>query len=115
MSSGTVVLVHGAGSGPWVFEGWPPAFEGFVVAAPDLHEGLDVATASMSDYAGRVLEVLAGSADPIALCGWSMGGLVSAMAALEAPPKVLVLLEPSPPAEVQGRNDPVAAGSGTFD
>jgi hypothetical protein len=45
-----VVLVHGAGSGPWVFDGWADDFPGVSVHAVDLHEGLDVAQASMTDY-----------------------------------------------------------------
>ena len=50
-----VVLVHGAASGPWVFDGWAGAFPDDDVRVPDLQEGLDVARASMSDYADRVL------------------------------------------------------------
>ena len=115
MSTGTVVLVHGAGSGPWVFDAWPSAFKGTTVVAPDLQDDLDVATASMGDYAGKVTEVLARSERPIALCGWSMGGLVAAMAAQLAPPAALVLLEPSPPAETQGRDGSVEIGVGSFD
>ena len=115
MSTGTVVLAHGAGSGPWIFDAWRSAFEGVTLVAPDLQEGLDVATASMGDYAGKIAEVLAGSERPVALCGWSMGGLVAAMAAQLAPPAALVLLEPSPPAETQGSDASVEVDVGSFD
>ena len=48
------MLVHGAGSGPEVFEGWAESFPGVTVAVVDLQEGLDVAHASHVDYAAPV-------------------------------------------------------------
>ena len=45
-----MVLIHGAGSGPWVFDEWQGDFPWIQLVAPDLQEGLDVAKASMSDY-----------------------------------------------------------------
>lgn len=104
----TLVLVHGAGSGPWVFEGW----DGDVLAV-DLQAGLDPASASMEDYA----RVLSGACAPlarVAVCGWSMGGLVAMMVAARLDPDALILIEPSPPAELQGRAE-VADATGTFD
>lgn len=69
----------------------------------------------MSNYAA----VVAGAAElvprPVALCGWSMGGLVAMLAARQAGAERLVLLEPSPPAETQGFDDSVPLESGTFD
>src|SRR5687768_18550570 len=97
MPGGTVVLVHGAGSGPSIFESWREAFPGAEVVAPDLQEGLDVSHASMADYAAKVTEIVGRSERPVAVCGWSMGGLVAALAARSAAPDALVLLEPSPP------------------
>jgi pimeloyl-ACP methyl ester carboxylesterase len=106
------VLVHGAGSGPWVFDEWRhPALD---VATVDLQEGLDVATASMRDYADVVVRTCRGSTRPTALCGWSMGGLVAMMAAAVAEVDALIVLEPSPPAEVQGTQE-VPDTTGTFD
>lgn len=105
------MLVHGAGSGPWVFDAWEHDSVG--VVAVDLHEGLDVATATMTDYASAVVRACA-AASPVALCGWSMGGLVAMMAAADVDPAALVLLEPSAPAEVQRAHD-VADSTGTFD
>ena len=34
-----LILVHGATSGPWVFDHWPAAFPGYDVRAPDLQAG----------------------------------------------------------------------------
>jgi pimeloyl-ACP methyl ester carboxylesterase len=51
---------------------------------------------------------------PFALLGWSMGGLVALMAARRVEPDLLVLLEPSPPAEVQGVHD-VELAEGVYD
>jgi pimeloyl-ACP methyl ester carboxylesterase len=112
---GKVLLVHGAGSGPWVFDDWAedlPA--GFSLAVVDLQEGLDVARASMVDYCDRVVAAVKSTQGPVALCGWSMGGLVALMAAREVQPPALVLLEPSPPAEVQGFDPRAPTNAGTF-
>jgi pimeloyl-ACP methyl ester carboxylesterase len=105
------VLVHGAGSGPYVFDGWRSSFPGVDLVAVDLHEGLDVGHASHADYAERVARAASG---PVALCGWSMGGLVVLQAAAHVRPTAVVLLEASPPGEVQGFNG-TALEDGTFD
>jgi pimeloyl-ACP methyl ester carboxylesterase len=111
----SVVLAHGAGSGPWVFDAWPAALPGLEVAAPDLHAGLDVAHASMADYAESVVTAAARLPDPVALCGWSMGGLAVLMAAEKVEPAAVVLLEPSPPGEVQGFEPDIQPAPGAFD
>ncbi len=111
----SLLLVHGAGSGPWVFEGWPESFPGITAATVDLQEGLDVATASHADYATKVEHAAAALPTPISLCGWSMGGLVVLQAAEPVRPHSVILLEPSPPAEVQGHNPDTEDGQGTFD
>lgn len=106
------MLVHGAGSGPWVFDSWRhPSLE---TVAVDLHDGVDVATASMDDYASVVAGACSAARSPVALCGWSMGGLVAMAAAAEARVETLVVIEPSAPAEVQGLRD-VPDAAGTFD
>ena len=110
----TLALVHGAGSGPEVFERWGRPGRGIEVAAADLQDGVDVARASMDDYATNLRRFCAGLPRPLALCGWSMGGLVAMMAAPEVAPASLVLIEPSAPAEVQGTHD-VPDAVGTFD
>ena len=83
--------------------------------AVDLQEGLDVARASMHDYAERVERSAEVLPRPVAICAWSMGGLVAMMAAQRVEPDCLVLLEPSPPAEIQGTDPDVELDRGTFD
>ena len=111
----SLLLVHGAGSGPWIYDDWPEAFPSLRVEALDLHEGLDVARASMSDYAARVVAATHDLPQPVALCGWSMGGLVVLQAAARARPHGAILIEASPPAELQGFNPDVPVRRGTFD
>jgi pimeloyl-ACP methyl ester carboxylesterase len=111
----SLVLVHGAGSGPWIFEGWAESFRGITVVTVDLHEGVDVATASHADYADKVADAAATLPAPVSLCGWSMGGLVVLQAAGRLRPHSVILLEPSPPAEVQGYNADAEVAQGTFD
>jgi ATP adenylyltransferase len=111
----SLLLVHGGGSGPWVFDEWPESFPSISVRAVDLHEGLDVATASHADYTTKVADAAEALPAPVSLCGWSMGGLVVLQAAERVRPHSVILLEPSPPAEVQGHNPDTELGQGTFD
>jgi pimeloyl-ACP methyl ester carboxylesterase len=111
----SLLLVHGAGSGPWVYDRWLSAFPTLTVEAVDLQEGLAVEQASMSDYADRVAAAARTMVGPVALCGWSMGGLVVLQAAQEMQPHSVVLLEASAPAEVQGRDSDVQLVGGVFD
>ena len=110
-----VLLVHGAGSGPWVFDGWLDAFGDLAVEAVDLQEGLDVSSASMRDYAANVERRVAGLPQPVALCGWSMGGLVVLQVAGHVTPHSVVVIEPSPPGEVQGFAPAASPREGLFD
>jgi hypothetical protein len=110
----SVVLVHGAGSGPWVFDGWDDDLRGATVVRVDLQEGLDVAHATIRDYAAAVARAVAGCERPVAVCAWSLGGLASLVAASDCRPDALVLLEASPPLEIQGLRD-VEPRPGTFD
>ena len=73
--------MHGAGSGPWIFEPWRRSFEGWRIELADLQAGLDVAEASMADYARVVERATTRAPRPLVLCGWSLGGLVVLMAA----------------------------------
>src|SRR5215210_6405961 len=66
----SLLLVHGAGSGPWVFDGWAGDFPGVHVYAVELQAGVDVASASMTDYAARVVEAARELQRPVAICGW---------------------------------------------
>ena len=109
------MLAHGAGSGPWVFDGWAEAFNGVVVEAVDLHENLDVANATHADYAERVVAVVRRLPTPTALCGWSMGSLAVLQASERVDPSSVVLLETSPPAEAQENDSGAEPEPGTFD
>jgi pimeloyl-ACP methyl ester carboxylesterase len=109
-----LLLVHGAGSGPWAFAGWEQTFPGVQVVAVDLQDGLDVARASIDDYAEAVVRAGASLPRPLALVGWSLGGLVAMIAAQRVVPEALVLLDASPPLEVQGRRE-IDPQPGTFD
>lgn len=113
--SGSLLLVHGAGSGPWVFDGWEHQFPDVKVGAVDLHEGVDVSRASMADYASRVLDAAEHLPSPLALCGWSMGGLVALMAAQDSRCAHLVLIEASAPGEVQGFDPSIQPRVAAFD
>ena len=108
-------MAHGAGSVPWVFDGWPNAFPGMDVAAVDLQAGLNLAEASMTNYAAVVARATEWLPRPVAICGWSSGGLAAMMAARQAEADLLVLLEASPPGEVQGFDESVPVEPGTFD
>jgi alpha-beta hydrolase superfamily lysophospholipase len=111
----SLLLVHGAGSGPWIFQGWAQAFPRIKVASVDLHAGVEVARASHDDYADNVARAARALPPPVSLCGWSMGGLVVLQASQRVRPHSIVLLEPSPPAEVQGINPAIEIKNGTFD
>ena len=102
------LLVHGAGSGPWIWEGW----DGELI---DLHAGLAVSRASMLNYEAAVVARGLLLPRPLVVVGWSMGGLAALMAARRLLPDRLVLLEPSPPAEVQGVDLSVTPREGTYD
>lgn len=103
----TVVMVHGAFCGGWVFERFREPFEaaGFTVLAPDLRghaKGGRVAGVSMSDYAREVADLCASLPEPPVLIGHSMGGLVAQLAAARTEVSALVMLAPSGPWGVTG-------------
>lgn len=108
-------MLHGAGSGPEIFKGWGEHFPYSDVVSVDLQAGLRVEMASMENYASRAVDGVLRSRPPVLLCGWSMGGLVAMMAALRLRPGWLALLEPSPPAEVQGVDETITPSPGAFD
>ncbi len=110
-----MLLVHGAGSGPWVYDDWPEKFSNVRVSAVDLQDGLELRRASMSEYAGRVAAAAVELPDPVALCGWSLGGLAVLQAAERVGPHTLILIEPSAPGEIQGFDPDLALTEGTFD
>ena len=109
------MLAHGAGSGPWVYDAWPSFFGGWRVETVDLQAGLEVAQASMTDYAGAVERAAVDGRRPLVLCGWSLGGLAVLMAAQRERADLVWMLEPSPPGEIQGFDLEVPLVSGTYD
>jgi pimeloyl-ACP methyl ester carboxylesterase len=111
----SALLVHGAGSGPYVFDGWTDAFGDTDVYGVDLHAGLDVAAASMQNYEAAVACAAGLLRRPLTIVGWSMGGLAAMMAARRVLPEALVLLETSAPGEVQGFDPTVPLRTGTFE
>ncbi|HZU12149.1 MAG TPA: alpha/beta hydrolase [Chloroflexota bacterium] len=113
-ASASLLLIHGAGSGPWIFESWYRWFPEMEVRAVDLQENLDVARARMADYAAVVVEATRRLPSPVALCGWSMGGLVAMLACQQLRPHHLIVIEPSAPAEIQGVHPEVKLVSGLF-
>lgn len=111
----SLLLLHGAASGPWVFDGWADSFPGADVDAVDLQAGLVAAEASMLNYAAAAAAAAGLLEPPLGIVGWSMGGLVAMIVAERAAASSLVLLEPSPPAEVQGLHPELEPRPGTFD
>jgi pimeloyl-ACP methyl ester carboxylesterase len=85
------------------------------VYAVDLQAGLNVTEASMLNYEAAVACAAEILPRPLAVCGWSLGGLAAMMAARRVEPDALVLLEPSPPGEVRGIDETVPLEAGTFD
>src|SRR5205085_6423937 len=110
----SLLLAGGWGRVPWVLDGWRDAFPGLGVEAVDLVAGLNVAEASMSNYAAVIVRAAEWLPRPVALCGWSSGGLAAMMAARQAEADLLILLETSPPGEVQGFDESVELRPGTF-
>jgi pimeloyl-ACP methyl ester carboxylesterase len=109
------LLVHGAGSDPSIYSDWPSSFPSIAVLAADLHLGLDVARATHADYAERVVTAAGHLPVPVSLCGWSMGGLAVLQAAAHVNPHSVILLDTSPPAEVQGFDPAIVAEPGAFE
>lgn len=108
-----VLLVHGAGSDPSVFDDWLPLLPD--AHAVDLQAGLDVAHAAIEDYAAAVVHAARQLEPPLSIIAWSLGGLVALLAAERVQPERLVLLEASPPLEVQGLRQEIEPATGTFE
>jgi hypothetical protein len=107
--------VHGAGSGPWIYEEWAGDFPSMRVAAVDLQEGVEVSSASMTDYAERIMDVARSllSRCPSAAGVWVVSPSCRRPPALGA--HSVILIEASPPGEVQGFNSEAEITKGTFD
>ena len=115
MAYPSLLFVHGAANGAWVWDVWRRHLRpfGWDTNVLDLRGHgrslpVDFTTVTMEDYAADVDSVVTQIASargrgPV-LIGWSMGGLVSLMCAASGQElAALVLLSPSPPLEVAGR------------
>src|SRR5215207_4159938 len=112
----TVLLVHGAGNGPWIFEGWADTFPTSTLHMVDLQHDVHIPRASMNQYSQAIGRAARDLARPLAIVAWSMGGLAAMMQAETLGPMCLVMLEPSAPAEVQGWHRTSSIDDpGTFD
>jgi pimeloyl-ACP methyl ester carboxylesterase len=110
-----LLFIHGAANGAWVWDFWRREMkaQGWDANVLDLRgHGMsmpvDFAAVTMEDYVSDVESVTpqmeSRFGEQAVLIGWSMGGLVAMMyAARQAETPALVLLEPSPPEQVQGR------------
>ena len=93
-----LLLVHGAGETPAVWEGW----DGTGI---DLQAGLQVEAASMLNYEAVVVCDGALVPRPLCIVGRGMGALAVMLAVRRLIPEALVLVEPWPPAEAGGVPD----------
>lgn len=102
----TVVMIHGAFCGAWVFDAWRALFaaQSYRVETPTLRHhdcGKDppesLGTTSLLDYAADLEELISSLRQPPILLGHSMGGLLAQLLAARHPVCALVLLAPSPP------------------
>jgi pimeloyl-ACP methyl ester carboxylesterase len=111
----SLLLIHGAASGAWVWDTWRKHLRdlGWQVNVLDLRGHgrsmpTDLAAVTMEDYVADVASVTvqieaAQGSHPI-LGGWSLGGMVAMMYATQHPElSALLLLEPNMPVEVAGR------------
>lgn len=104
-----LVFVHGNMQGAWVFSHWLKVLHhaGIAATAVDIrgHGGLptgDLLQAGVSDYSDDVAGVVRTFEYQPVLAGHSMGGLTAGLAASRTSVAGLVLLTPSPPANLPG-------------
>ena len=115
MPQPSLLLVHGALTGAWVWDVWRShlAALGWQVNVIDLRGHgrslpIDLAAVTMEDYVADLASVAvqierAQGVHPV-VAGWSMGGLVAMMYAAQHPETPgLVLIEPSPLLETGGK------------
>src|SRR6476659_9628460 len=92
MAYPSLLLVHGAANGAWVWDAWRAALRPL---------GWEVNVHDLQSVCGQIAAVQ--GKHPV-VGGWSMGGLVAMMyAAKTEDVPGLLLFAPSPPLEVQGR------------
>ena len=105
----TLVFIHGSMHGAWCYSNWLRACHenGYCATAIDLrgHGGLpteDLLTAGFNDYADDTVAVARTFSNPPVLIGHSLGGVIAPLAATRTPAAGVVLLTPSPPANLPG-------------
>ena len=113
----SLLLVHGAANGAWVWDTWRRHLQpfGWVVNVLDLRGHgrslpVDFSLVTMEDYVADLTsvagQIAAGTGAHPVVGGWSMGGLITMMYAASHPETpALLLFAPSPPFEVAGRAD----------
>ena len=104
-----LVFVHGSMQGGWCYSHWLKEVHvaGIAATAIDVrgHGGLptdDLITAGFNEYADDVAAIAQTFETPPVLVGHSMGGLMVGLAATRTAVSGLVLLTPSPPANLPG-------------
>ena len=104
-----LVFVHGSMQGAWCYSNWLKVAHdaGIAATAVDIrgHGGLpteDLLTAGFNDYGDDVAAIAKAFENPPVLLGHSMGGVMVGVGASRAPVSGLVLLTPSPPANLPG-------------
>jgi pimeloyl-ACP methyl ester carboxylesterase len=115
MTYPSILLVHGAANGAWVWDAWRAALKpyGWEVNVLDLRGHgrslpadmnevtMEVYVADLESVCGQIAAVQ--GKHPV-VGGWSMGGLIAMMYAAKTPDLPgLLLFAPSPPLEVQGK------------
>ncbi len=94
----TFVLVHGAGSGAWVWHKVAPrlAAQGHKVITPDLPgHGLNpmpMAEVSLEGYVACIGDILKAQPEPVVLVGHSLGGAVISQVAEYCPDRIQTLV-----------------------
>jgi pimeloyl-ACP methyl ester carboxylesterase len=118
MALPSILLVHGAANGAWVWDFWRARLKelGWRVNVLDLRGHgrslpIDFSLVGMDDYVNDLesvtMQIAAAEGRHPIVGGWSMGGLVAMMYAARRPDlPALLLFAPSPPVEVAGRADP---------
>lgn len=118
MALPSLLLVHGAANGAWVWDFWRRELRalGWTVNVIDLRGHgrslpVDFSLVTMEDYLADLTsvaaQVTAAEGRHPVIGGWSMGGLVAMMyAAAHQQTPALLLFSPSPPLQVAGRASP---------
>jgi pimeloyl-ACP methyl ester carboxylesterase len=112
-----LILVHGAANSARVWAFWQDelAQRGWSSHAIDLRghgasAAFDLSATRMADYADDVVALARTLRQPPVLVGWSMGGLVSMMAAAVCGARACVGLAPSTPARTFDASVPLRGG-----